>query len=230
MPSLRNSAVAVAAVVVLAGRVQPIEVELPSCLHPFQPFVYSGCFQDSGNPQALTVRTNLDRDTTMTVEKCVVSCKGNGYRYAGFVYYGVCYCGQTFNGASAIEDRCSFPCNGGKNKTCKSGGYPFASTEYGGECFCGAVIGNNTYSAPAPDCSIPCNGDATESCAAATTAKPTITTTSQIPIPTPTNICKEPTNAQRGYSPGNPVGDIDLPIVTCNDLASEHAKYPFKLY
>lgn len=54
------------------------------------------------------MRTNLDLET-MTVEKRVASCMGNGYRYAGLVYYGVCYRGQTINGANATEDQCSLP-------------------------------------------------------------------------------------------------------------------------
>ena len=57
------------------------------------------------------------------------------------------------------------------------------------------------------------------------------TTTTRCPIPSVTNICKQPTNKQLGYGPENPVGDIDLPIVTCNDLRDDYNKgNVFKLY
>ena len=64
---------------------------------------------------------------------------------------------------------------------------------------------------------------------ATTTTKPA-TTVTQCPIPTPTNICKQPSSPIHGYGPGKPVGGIELPIVTCNDLSDEHDKYPFKRY
>jgi hypothetical protein len=65
-----------------------------------------------------------------------------------------------------------------------------------------------------------------------TTAKPTHTTssTTKCPVPTPTNICTQPSNARYGYGPGKPVGGIDMPVVTCNDLAEDWPAYPFKQY
>ncbi|KAK1756188.1 WSC domain-containing protein [Echria macrotheca] len=490
MPSLRTAVVALAAAAI-AG-VQATEVELPPCLDPFQPFVYSGCFEDTGNPSALVWRTLLDQNN-MTVEDCVATCKGNGYRYAGLAYYGVCYCGQTVNGPQVDESQCSFPCSGNSSQTCgadrtlsvytdptflpldevdvedysplgcwtddsslgraltyrqnidgplttekclqqcRNGGFPFAGTEYAGECWCGIVIGNDTFAAPAEECNMACSGDSSETCGgpgrlnlyvakelqslepcgyvppepeptttttattaettsatvppasdsttstttaptttasptttttppaapttttsalcvstttvapapaptceykcgnwcseplpdwkdlttckssfsscklqvascfkkagfpgslecfafadwcsdieryclstrsgwsktgfcknkppknpspapptnnkptttvytttcaptkgATTTTKPATTTTTQCPIPTPTNICKQPSSNQHGYGPGNPIGGIELPIVTCNDLSAEYDKgYPFKRY
>ena len=108
---------AAVAAVALVGYVQATEVHLPSCLDPFQPFVYSGCYQDTGSPQILPYRSDASSDD-MTVEKCVAECKGNGYRYAGLVYYGVCYCGQTVSGPAVDEAQCSFPCNGNKTEMC----------------------------------------------------------------------------------------------------------------
>ncbi|KAK4167593.1 WSC domain-containing protein [Cladorrhinum sp. PSN259] len=497
MPAIRNVAAAAMAVVAV---VKATEVFLPPCLDPFQPFVYSGCYAEASGTQILPYRSPA-QSSDMTVEKCVAECKGNGYRYAGLVYYGVCYCGQTVNGAATEETSCSLPCNGDNTETCggngafsiyqdptfqpvdsvtiedydslgcwtdesslgraltyrqnqvdgssmttesclqacKSGGFPFAGTQYGGECYCGVVIGNGTFSAPAEECNMPCNGNSDEICGGrsrlnlfaadellslepcgyvppvvsssssvapeptttttvepeptsseeptttsectttstttsttappptSTTAPPTTskpptttsgststtkttssicttttvvpptceykcgkwcsnpipswggnandckaafssctlqvascfkqagfpdvlecfnfgswcsdvekycrstpsgskssfcgrnppkhpnppksvtstitvpcavatstrpaTTTSQAPIPTPTNICKQPTNSYYGYAPGKPVAGIELPIVTCNDLADQyHAGYPFKLY
>ncbi|KAH8909665.1 WSC-domain-containing protein [Coniochaeta sp. PMI_546] len=63
-----------------------------------------------------------------------------------------------------------------------------------------------------------------------TTSKPATSTTTKCPIPTVTNICKQPTNWIYGYDSDNPVGDIELPVVTCNDLKSDFAQNPFKLY
>lgn len=51
--------------------------ELPSCVTPFEPFVYTGCF-DNGQPgtkEALSLRSDLDTQN-MTVETCVAHCKG----------------------------------------------------------------------------------------------------------------------------------------------------------
>lgn len=116
MAALRSMAAAMAAVA-LVGNVQATEVPLPPCLDPFQPFVYSGCFQEAANTQILPFRSPQSSDD-MTVEKCVAECKGNGYRYAGLVYYGVCYCGQTVNGQETAESECNLPCNGDKTQTC----------------------------------------------------------------------------------------------------------------
>ncbi|KAI0816540.1 WSC domain-containing protein [Xylaria sp. FL0064] len=93
--------------------------DLPSCLAPFEPFVYTGCY-DNGQPgtkEALSLRTDLDTQN-MTVETCVAHCKGNSYRLAGLSYYGVCYCGETVSTALLPEDQCSFPCTGNSSETC----------------------------------------------------------------------------------------------------------------
>ncbi|KAI1354459.1 WSC domain-containing protein [Xylaria sp. FL0043] len=93
--------------------------DLPSCLTPFEPFVYTGCY-DNGQPgtkEALSLRTDLDTQN-MTVETCVAHCKGNSYRLAGLSYYGVCYCGETVSTALLPEDQCSFPCTGNSSETC----------------------------------------------------------------------------------------------------------------
>ncbi|CAJ2506440.1 Uu.00g005700.m01.CDS01 [Anthostomella pinea] len=93
--------------------------DLPNCLSPFDPFVYSGCYDNGqpGQPQALSLRTDEDQQN-MTVEDCVSACKGNGYRLAGLGYYGVCYCGQTVSTALLDESECSFPCTGNSSQTC----------------------------------------------------------------------------------------------------------------
>jgi hypothetical protein len=69
-------------------------------------------------------------------------------------------------------------------------------------------------------------------CQATSTAKATTTTTTTATtcVPTPTGICTQPSSWTWGYKPGNPVGGIQLPVVTCNDLLSDFAPHPFKLY
>lgn len=62
------------------------------------------------------------------------------------------------------------------------------------------------------------------------TPTPTPTSSTKCPIPTPTGICTQPSNSKWGYSPGNPVGGIALPALTCNDLKGDFDSYPFKLY
>jgi hypothetical protein len=94
---------------------------------------------------------------------------------------------------------------------------------------------SNCFSSKPPKGTPPTTKTITVPCAPTTTAKPTTTattttTTTKCPIPTVTNICKQPTNWIYGYNPGNPVGGIDLPVVTCNDLKSEFGQKPFKLY
>jgi hypothetical protein len=43
---------------------------------------------------------------------------GNGFRYSGLKYYGVCFCGDMINGPPADESQCKLPCSGDKSQTC----------------------------------------------------------------------------------------------------------------
>ncbi|KAF3355658.1 hypothetical protein VdG1_03950 [Verticillium dahliae VDG1] len=50
-------------------------------------------------------------------------------------------------------------------------------------------------------------------------------------VPEPTNLCVQPHNPGRGYTTEDPVGDIDLPVVTCNNNEADHKRgNPFKQY
>ncbi|KAJ0161065.1 putative fungistatic metabolite [Colletotrichum tanaceti] len=64
-------------------------------------------------------------------------------------------------------------------------------------------------------------------------SKPTTTAspvTTVVPPP-PTGVCKQPSSWWFNYGPGNPVGGIEIPIVTCNDVADDFkAGNQFKLY
>ncbi|KAK2050561.1 WSC-domain-containing protein [Colletotrichum somersetense] len=116
-------ALAAFAATALLTQVTATTVELPPCLDDFQPFAYSGCFQDKGTlgEPALDFRSSTNQSEN-TVEKCVAECKGNSYRYAGLTYYGVCYCSQTVNSPSLPEASCNFPCTANSTETCGGDG------------------------------------------------------------------------------------------------------------
>ncbi|WYZ40440.1 hypothetical protein EsH8_IV_000781 [Colletotrichum jinshuiense] len=64
-------------------------------------------------------------------------------------------------------------------------------------------------------------------------SKPTSTSTPVTTVvpPPPTGVCKQPSSWWFNYGPGNPVGGIEIPIVTCNDIAVDFkAGNQFKLY
>lgn len=71
MATLRS--VAAFAALALFQHVHAWTVDLPSCTSPFQPFVYSGCYQEVD--ETLTFRSSLDSQN-MTTELCVAECKG----------------------------------------------------------------------------------------------------------------------------------------------------------
>jgi hypothetical protein len=112
-------------------------VPLPACV-PTTPFVYAGCFTDSGNPGALSYRTDLDFNN-LTVEACVDFCKGishfplavditdfykgNDFRYAGVEYYGECFCGATVAGSLSDPSNCAAPCTGNSSEICGGNSY-----------------------------------------------------------------------------------------------------------
>ena len=118
MHSLRT--IVAGAALALAGVASATHIEFPPCLDPFQPFVYSGCYTDGveGTSAGALIYRSSQNQYNMTVEKCVAECKGNGFRYAGLKYWGVCYCGSTVSGAQLTEDQCDLPCSGNSTQTC----------------------------------------------------------------------------------------------------------------
>ncbi|KAM0436912.1 hypothetical protein ACHAPT_002625 [Fusarium lateritium] len=118
MHSLRT--IVAGAALALAGVASATHIEFPPCLDPFQPFVYSGCYTDGveGTSAGALIYRSSQNQYNMTVEKCVAECKGNGFRYAGLKYWGVCYCGSTVSGAQLTEDQCDLPCSGNSSQTC----------------------------------------------------------------------------------------------------------------
>lgn len=104
----------------LFANIQVWAVDLPACTAPYTPFIYSGCFSDDNSTQpALSFRSDADFNN-MTVEACTAECKGNGYRYAGLEYYGVCFCGNFINAPLTNESNCNAPCTGNQTEMCGS--------------------------------------------------------------------------------------------------------------
>ncbi|OCK74591.1 WSC-domain-containing protein, partial [Lepidopterella palustris CBS 459.81] len=54
----------------------------------------------------------------MTVETCTATCKSNGFRYAGLIYYGNCLCGTMLPAVQAPDSECDTPCNGNPLEMC----------------------------------------------------------------------------------------------------------------
>ncbi|KAI9891811.1 MAG: hypothetical protein M1814_002376 [Vezdaea aestivalis] len=90
----------------------------PPCTYPFTDFDYVGCYVEGSSARTLPFSPQLDFNT-MTPQKCVASCKANGFRYAGLEYYGQCFCGASVGGILAADPtECKLACTGDKNKTC----------------------------------------------------------------------------------------------------------------
>lgn len=80
---------------------------------------YLGCFSDSSNPR--TLPSGYYYTNSLTVEQCSVSCKAQGYAYAG-MESNQCWCGSTLNrNLVKPESECSTSCPGNSTQTC--GGY-----------------------------------------------------------------------------------------------------------
>ncbi|KAE9376663.1 WSC-domain-containing protein [Stipitochalara longipes BDJ] len=104
-----------------ASAVKRWGVPLPACT-PATPFVYAGCFSDTGSTDALEYRSELDYNN-MTIEACVDFCKGNDFRYAGLEYYGECFCGATVGGSLSPTSNCNAPCTGNSSEICGGTSY-----------------------------------------------------------------------------------------------------------
>ncbi|TRX92646.1 hypothetical protein FHL15_006573 [Xylaria flabelliformis] len=159
--------------------------DLPSCLTPFDPFVYTGCYDNGqpGQPEALSLRTDLDQQN-MTVEICIAHCKGNSSETCGgdseiniwmdptfpplgdqksiteYVPVG-CWTDDSSDGKALFYRQDNLDSSTLTTEkclqSCLNGGFPFAGTEY--------VIGNGTdLATDASTCSMSCNGNSNETC------------------------------------------------------------------
>jgi hypothetical protein len=88
------------------------------CTSPFAPWNYVGCYNDQIHDPSTLPFDTFGPFNNMTVELCISSCKGNGYRYAGLEYYGSCYCGNAIQGPPADPSQCNAPCTGNTAETC----------------------------------------------------------------------------------------------------------------
>jgi len=105
----------------------------------------------------------------------------------------------------------------------------------GGSCSLSSCKGK--YPPSGPSKPSPTISTTVYTCAPTTTsAKPSTsstkpTTSSCVPIPTQSCVCNQPSNPGKGYTGSSPVGSIDLPCLTCNNLYSDyHSGNWFKLY
>jgi hypothetical protein len=88
------------------------------CTSPFTPWNYVGCYNDQIHDPSTLPFDTFGPFGNMTVELCISSCKGNGYRYAGLEYYGSCFCGDAIQGPRADPSQCNAPCTGNTSETC----------------------------------------------------------------------------------------------------------------
>ncbi|KAK6520367.1 hypothetical protein TWF506_000639 [Arthrobotrys conoides] len=85
-------------------------------------YVYLGCYNetlDITNDRAI-YGGNVTKSTDMTVEKCLGTCKGRDYNYAGLEYTSECWCGPYLSDLSQrLEDtRCDLGCAGNNSEAC----------------------------------------------------------------------------------------------------------------
>ncbi|KFA81669.1 hypothetical protein S40288_09920 [Stachybotrys chartarum IBT 40288] len=141
-------------------------------------------------------------DAWKTCAKLVTSC----WKYAGFPASIECLTFSKWCGG--IKQYCYSDCRG---RTCSKK-----------QCFDRNKPQNPSPPKPPITSTYPCQ--------TTTTVQTTIRSTATSVVPEPTNICKQPTSRIYNYGPGNPVGGIELPLVTCNDLQKDFWNRPFKLY
>ncbi|KAK8089357.1 copper radical oxidase [Apiospora hydei] len=111
-----KSALAFTALTLVTRGVHAWYSNLPSCADTYQPFTSLGCY-DNAQPGALMERMDMDSGN-MTTEACTARCKGNGFEYAGLLYVGTCYCGNTINTKKVDSGLCNKQCSGNSAETC----------------------------------------------------------------------------------------------------------------
>lgn len=76
-----------------------------------------GCFKDdfARDLNGYSVTTG-----DMTVQKCVATCAGRGFAYAGAQFAAWCFCGNTY-GRYGRADNCNMACNGDPRQICGGG-------------------------------------------------------------------------------------------------------------
>ncbi len=75
---------------------------------------YIGCYIDK--PQR-DINTQYTSTGSMTIEACAVTCRRQGYKFAGLQYGSQCFCGNRY-GRYGKSSACNMPCAGNKSQTC----------------------------------------------------------------------------------------------------------------
>ncbi|KIM29565.1 hypothetical protein M408DRAFT_22898, partial [Serendipita vermifera MAFF 305830] len=84
----------------------------PSALASYNGWGYQGCLVDSTANRALGV--GMGYTGSLTPQKCLDACHGQGYLYAGMEYSVECYCANTLPANAALGNLldCNMPCAG----------------------------------------------------------------------------------------------------------------------
>lgn len=159
-----------------------------------------------------------DKDSCFkAVSACAVQA-ASCFLHAGFPDSMNCF--EFSNWCTSISSYCGSFCPGNKCSlpNCKSK-YP-PKNPPSGPYVPPPVVSTSVYTCPVPT----------------STAKPSTTsqkpsTTKCVPVPTKTNICKQPHNPGKGYTSTSPIGGLEIPILSCNNVYSDYkAGNYFKLY
>ena len=86
------------------------------------PFTYAGCYSDNSAAGRALQNQNAD-DPNLTVEKCVASCKSQGYTIAGMEYANQCFCDNLLRHAPTqlTDSKCNMGCAGNATEKCGAG-------------------------------------------------------------------------------------------------------------
>ena len=78
----------------------------------------SGCYTEATSGRALSAYSTSASD--MTYAKCIATCQGQGYTYAGVEYSRECYCGNMLSTGSvpASSSDCNMACSGDPSSMC----------------------------------------------------------------------------------------------------------------
>ncbi|KAF2878042.1 WSC domain-containing protein [Massariosphaeria phaeospora] len=198
-----------------------------------------GCWTEGngGRAMARNGRETWAADIDMTVDSCLNECGARGYPFAGLEFA---------NDVSASD--CNMPCKGNSSQSC---GGPDRLSAYRANILlstepCGAQLG---YPSPSPSSTKTTQSSAPASSAPAGSKSSTSTSATLAVVPTPSNTYVAPsyTPTQSAVVPPAPtaschcstpvpwagnkaVGQVPLPCVGCNDVASQRTSLPYKLY
>ncbi|KAL4930445.1 DUF1996 and WSC domain-containing protein [Aspergillus undulatus] len=89
-------------------------------------WAWIGCARDNVDDQRVLSESSSTGDD-MTVQKCIQTCRENGYIYAGLEYARECYCGNSIEESKMPKaepmGKCLSKCSGDESQNC--GGYAY---------------------------------------------------------------------------------------------------------